>query len=164
MFSFSAFPLTIFHVIGALAATVFVTLSGFSIFCRMFTDQAIPGWTSHILTGSFFGALNALGISVLGEYVIRIYDQVRGRPQYVVDRKVNFSPAGEAGDAADDGPYVELLEQTAQLLKEGTIPEAQPGQEERRNRCPRGQSAVGDSRSAGLTCWPPPLSREARQV
>ena len=58
--------------------------------CRLFTDLAIPGWTSHILSASFFGALNALGISMLGEYVIRIYDQVRGRPLYVIDRVVEF--------------------------------------------------------------------------
>ena len=95
MFSFSSFPLAIFHVIGVVAATVFVGLGGFSIFCKLFTDLAIPGWTSHILTGSFFGALNALGISILGEYVIRIYDQVRGRPLYIVDRTVNFRPRAD---------------------------------------------------------------------
>ena len=49
-----------------------------------------------MLVGSFFGALNALGISILGEYVIRIYDQVRGRPLYLVDRTVNMhSPTGD---------------------------------------------------------------------
>ena len=45
LFSFSSFPLTIFHVIGAVAAMVFVGLGGFSVFCRLFTNQAIPGWT-----------------------------------------------------------------------------------------------------------------------
>ncbi len=126
MFSFSSFPLTIFHAIGALAAAVFVALSGFSIFCKLFTDWAIPGWTSYILTGSFFGALNALGISILGEYVIRIYDQVRGRPQYIVDRTVNFASATESNDTAGDAPYVELMQEATQLLKEGTIPEDRP--------------------------------------
>jgi polyisoprenyl-phosphate glycosyltransferase len=123
MFSFSSFPLTIFHVIGGLAAAVFLSLGGFSIFCKLFTDQAIPGWTSHILTGSFFGALNALGISILGEYVIRIYDQVRGRPQYVVDREVNFTPAAEPDVTPDDAPYVELMEEAMQLLDASTIPD-----------------------------------------
>jgi len=121
MFSFSAFPLMIFHAIGAAAALVFVGLGGFAICCRVFTNQAIPGWTSHILTGSFFGALNALGISILGEYVIRIYDQVRGRPQYVVDRTVNFSLPSQEDDTAADAPYVELVKQAEQLLQEGTM-------------------------------------------
>jgi dolichol-phosphate mannosyltransferase len=95
MFSFSSLPLRVFHAIGLAAAAVFVGLGGYSLFCKLFTDLAIPGWTSHILTGSFFGALNALGISILGEYVIRIYDQVRGRPPYVVDRTVNCEPDRE---------------------------------------------------------------------
>ncbi|MBU4272048.1 MAG: glycosyltransferase family 2 protein [Planctomycetes bacterium] len=142
IFSFSSFPLTIFHFIGTVAAIVFLTLGGWALFCKLFTDLAIPGWTSYMLMGSFFGALNALGISILGEYVIRIYDQVRGRPQYVVDRTVNFATveqaAGWHGHLArapattgetpvpphsGDAPYVELLEQAEQLLQEGTISE-----------------------------------------
>jgi dolichol-phosphate mannosyltransferase len=127
LFSFSTLPLAIFHVIGAAAAVIFLGLSGFALYCRLFTDQAIPGWTSHVLTGSFFGALNALGISILGEYVIRIYDQVRGRPLYLVDRTVNMEsgesvaqPQGHEGDEA----YAELLDEARHLLAAGT---AQPG-------------------------------------
>ncbi len=118
MFSFSSFPLMIFHVIGAVAAMVFFVLGGFSVYCKLFTDQAIPGWTSHILTGSFFGALNALGISILGEYVIRIYDQVRGRPQYVVDRTVNMPRATRdiADDDEEDWLCEELLQEAEHLL------------------------------------------------
>ncbi len=93
IFSFSSFPLSVFGVIGMLALGIFAALSAFSLFCRLFTDLAIPGWTSHILSASFFGALNALGISILGEYVIRIYDQVRGRPIFVVDRTNNVAEA-----------------------------------------------------------------------
>jgi polyisoprenyl-phosphate glycosyltransferase len=143
MFSFSSLPLMIFHWIGAAAAMVFVGLSGFSIFCKLCTDWAIPGWTSHMLTGSFFGAINALGISILGEYVIRIYDQVRGRPAFVVDRLVNFAPevsgtrrvpspnvsgtrrvptSSDTALPTGDEPYAELLDEATQLLDEATIP------------------------------------------
>jgi polyisoprenyl-phosphate glycosyltransferase len=121
MFSFSSFPLTIFHAIGVAAAAVFAGLGAFSIFCKLFTDLAVPGWTSLILVGSFFGALNALGISILGKYVVRIYNQVRGRPQYVVDRTVNFAPAVKPDDTAGDVPYVALLEETMDLIKHGTV-------------------------------------------
>jgi polyisoprenyl-phosphate glycosyltransferase len=122
MFSFSSFPLMIFHVIGGLATAVFVCLGGYSLFCKLFTNLAIPGWTSYILTGSFFGAINALGISILGEYVIRIYDQVRGRPSYVVDRTVNFHPRVHDEPSGDD-PYVGLLAEAARLLKDRAVPE-----------------------------------------
>ena len=89
IFSFSTFPLFVFSVIGYLALLVFLALSAFSIYCRLFTDLAVPGWTSMLLVGSFFGAVNALGISMFGAYVARIYDQVRGRPVYLVERGVN---------------------------------------------------------------------------
>lgn len=152
IFSFSSFPLTIFHFIGAAAALVFLTLGGFALFCKLFTDLAIPGWTSYMLMGSFFGALNALGISILGEYVIRIYDQVRGRPQFVVDRTVNFAstermetlPTGLSrnifDDDIDDEPYVDLLHQAEMLLQEGAISETPP-----KNVAPVVQTNLSDS-------------------
>ncbi|MGC4006457.1 MAG: hypothetical protein QM811_26375 [Pirellulales bacterium] len=90
IFSFSSLPLSMFYAIGVVALAVFCVLSCYALGCRLLTDSAIPGWTSHVLTGSFFGAINALGIAMLGEYVVRIYDQVRNRPLYLVDRLVGF--------------------------------------------------------------------------
>lgn len=102
IFSFSSFPLTIFHGIGIAASIVFVGLAGYSIFCRLFTQWAIPDWTPSVLTGSFFAALNALGFSILGEYVIRVYDQVRNRPTFVVDRTVNFTASRDKEPATSE--------------------------------------------------------------
>jgi len=125
VFSFSAFPLLTFYLIGALAGTVFLGLSGFSLFCKLFTQMAIPGWTSHILTGSFFGALNALGICILGEYVIRIYDQVRARPIYLVDRIVSLRPERPTPSQREfEGEVNQNLEAVERLLPQldGKIP------------------------------------------
>jgi glycosyltransferase involved in cell wall biosynthesis len=126
IFSFSSLPLTIFYLIGYSALAIFLGLAGYSLYCRLFTDLAIPGWTSYILSASFFGALNALGISMLGEYVLRIYDQVRGRPLYVVDRMVNVASRdtslppiplmSRAIIATPSDSAEQLLLQTAELL------------------------------------------------
>jgi polyisoprenyl-phosphate glycosyltransferase len=91
IFSFSSLPLAMFGWIGWISFTMFLAVSGYSVYCKFFTDLAVPGWTSELVTMSFFASLNALGISMLGEYVVRIYDQVRGRPQYLVDRTVNLT-------------------------------------------------------------------------
>jgi dolichol-phosphate mannosyltransferase len=115
MFSFSTFPLAVFYVIGYSALAIFLVLAAYSLYCRLFTDLAIPGWTSHILSASFFGALNALGISILGEYVARIYDQVRGRPVYVVERTVNA-----------DGRHVQNEWHVPEHGNEGRGPSAPP--------------------------------------
>jgi dolichol-phosphate mannosyltransferase len=115
IFSFSSLPLAVFNFLGYAALSVFLALGGYSVCCRLFTAQAIPGWTSHILSASFFGAINALGISMLGEYVIRIYDQVRGRPLYLVDRTVNLSEPRQASaqsseqDDTDEGLSTDVL-------------------------------------------------------
>lgn len=90
IFSFSSFPLTMFYLIAASSLGIFLALIGFALYHRIVTGLAIPGWTSTVMTASFFGALNALGIGILGEYVIRIYDQVRSRPLFIVDRRVNM--------------------------------------------------------------------------
>ncbi len=89
IFSFSSFPLTLFYGIAAVSSVVCLTSVGFVLYHKALTGFAIPGWASIITTASFFGALNAFGISVLGEYVIRISDQVRARPIYVTDEVRN---------------------------------------------------------------------------
>jgi dolichol-phosphate mannosyltransferase len=101
LFSFSSVPLAIFYLIAALSAVMFVAFGGFTLYHRLVTGLAIPGWTSTILTACFFGALNALGIAILGEYVMRVYDQVRGRPVFIVDRAVNLTDdaAGPSGSS-----------------------------------------------------------------
>jgi polyisoprenyl-phosphate glycosyltransferase len=123
VFSFSTFPLAIFSLIGYSALALFAALSCYSLFCRLFTGLAVPGWTSHVLIGSFFGAVNALGISMLGEYVARIYDQVRGRPTYLVDRAVNLQSSAEPAATMvrvaeeQDAAYEQLLADSTELLQ-----------------------------------------------
>ncbi|WP_437204445.1 glycosyltransferase family 2 protein [Planctomicrobium sp. SH664] len=91
IFSFSAFPLTAFYVIAFLSFVACVGTVGFSLYHKLVTGLAIPGWASLTIVSSLFGALNAMGIGILGEYAIRIYDQVRARPSFIVARAVNFN-------------------------------------------------------------------------
>ncbi|MEZ6125916.1 MAG: glycosyltransferase family 2 protein [Planctomycetaceae bacterium] len=105
VFSFSSFPLTLFYGIAALSGLVCSAATVFVLYHRMVTSDAVPGWTSTIITASFFGALNALGICVLGEYVIRIYDQVRSRPVYLTRNRVQQSTiADRFGSSANHEP------------------------------------------------------------
>lgn len=89
IFSFSTVPLTLFYMVAALSCLVFVGLTSFTLYQKLWTGDASPGWASGLMTASFFGMLNALGIAVLGEYVVRIFDQVRARPQFIVERTQN---------------------------------------------------------------------------
>jgi len=132
LFSFSTFPLMLFHGIALMAGVVFLALAGYALFARLATDWAVPGWTTHVLVGSFFGALNALGIGVLGEYVLRIHDQVRYRPLYVVDRRVNLTEDPMFDDEMLDNLLDDLYddELTAKdALVEQLVGEASEGRE-----------------------------------
>lgn len=102
IFSFSSMPLSIFYVIAGLSLVACLGVAGFALYHKLFTGLAIPGWASTTIIGSFFGALNALGIGILGEYAIRIYDQVRARPHYIIARTTELR-RGRGGEAIEAG-------------------------------------------------------------
>jgi dolichol-phosphate mannosyltransferase len=53
--------------------------------------EAIPGWASTLTAILFLGGLQLLMLGVLGEYVGRIYEEVKGRPYYIVAEKINVA-------------------------------------------------------------------------
>jgi len=91
IFSFSIIPLRMFVFLGviislgtfgyALYLLAFIVLS----FLVPSVHYVVPsGWTEIILVMLFLGGVNLLGIGILGEYLGRVYDEVKGRPNYVV--------------------------------------------------------------------------------
>lgn len=111
LFSFSAAPLSLFYLFAAVSLLVCLGGSSFCLYYKLIAGAATPGWTSTVLVASFFGAINALGIAVLGEYIVRIYDQVRGRPKFIVARETSRRAAESLPAAAiPDRDLRELLE------------------------------------------------------
>ncbi len=91
MFSFSRVPLLAFYGLAIFSALIGTLCFGWAVFHKLFTGQAVPGWASITTMSAFFGAVNSLGIAILGEYVARIYDQVRQRPTYLVQDSRNIA-------------------------------------------------------------------------
>ena len=56
---------------------------------RLFTTNAIVGWASTIVSITFIGGTILITLGVIGEYVARIYDEVKQRPIYVVRSTTN---------------------------------------------------------------------------
>ncbi|MBF0277214.1 MAG: glycosyltransferase family 2 protein [SAR324 cluster bacterium] len=58
--------------------------------------NTIRGWTSTLVTILFLGGVQLFTVGIIGEYLSRMYDDLKGRPLYVIDEELNFdSSAGE---------------------------------------------------------------------
>ena len=86
IFSFSYLPLIIFRVLGILALIVSFFLASYTLYHKLISGLAVTAWASNLITIIFFGGLNLFGIGIIGEYISRIYNEVRGRPKYIIDR------------------------------------------------------------------------------
>jgi dolichol-phosphate mannosyltransferase len=75
-----------FSVIIGLALILYVFIAKFSN-----VIHTVPGWASTIISLVFFGGVQLMTIGVLGEYIGSIFDEVKGRPEYIIDRKMNFT-------------------------------------------------------------------------
>ncbi len=89
--SFSYIPLKIASLLGFLVS-LFSFL--YLIFVLMqkwfFPADIVPGWTSIVAVLLVFNGIVLILLGVIGEYIGRIYDEVRNRPLYIVDKKVNL--------------------------------------------------------------------------
>lgn len=89
--SFSFFPLRMATGLGFIvSAGAFLGLL-FSLYLRFFTDRTIHGWTSLMVVVLFLGGVQLLSLGVIGEYLGRMFDEVRQRPLYFVSRRAGLS-------------------------------------------------------------------------
>ena len=99
--SFSALPLRLSLVFGALLLLLGVALGVYGVISFLTGRYVVPGWTSILVIQSLIGGASLLGVGIVGEYVGRIYEAVKGRPLYIVSRAVNMvnqePPGGQNG-------------------------------------------------------------------
>lgn len=83
-FSFSYRPLQLASLLGFAASMIAFLLAAFLALLKLTHGIPLTGWTSLIVAVLFVGGVQLITLGILGEYVGRIYDEVRGRPAYVV--------------------------------------------------------------------------------
>lgn len=81
---FSIFPLRVLTLIGFIFSTASFLYGLYSLYIRFFTELAIPGWTSIMAGIYFLGGLQLAAIGICGEYIGKIFLQVKGRPTYLI--------------------------------------------------------------------------------
>jgi dolichol-phosphate mannosyltransferase len=90
LISFSSRPLFVMSIAGFVLAGLSFLLGAWYVFQKLAGIDLTPGLSTTVLVVSFFAGVQLLGLGLIGEYVGRIYDEVKRRPMYIVDRKVNF--------------------------------------------------------------------------
>lgn len=86
--SFSTVPLRAITVLGFAAGLLSIVALFWVLATRMFTESAVPGWASILLPLLFIGSVQLLCLGILGEYLAKIYAEVKNRPKYHVEQRV----------------------------------------------------------------------------
>ena len=89
--SFSYKPLTYVSVIGFVVASASF-LAGMRLIILKFTQESIdvPGWASIMVAVLFIGGVQLISVGILGQYIARIYDEVKQRPKFVIKRTIGL--------------------------------------------------------------------------
>lgn len=90
--SFSVAPLRAITLLGFSVALACVALAGWALLVKLTSFHAVPGWASTILPIYFLGGVQLLCAGVLGEYVGKIYMEIKRRPRFFIER-VEETPA-----------------------------------------------------------------------
>lgn len=86
IFSFSTFPIRLITYFGIAIAACSFLYGAVIIFAKLFFDQGIPGYASIMSVVLFLGGMNFIFIGIIGEYVGRIFTEVKNRPLYLVEK------------------------------------------------------------------------------
>jgi dolichol-phosphate mannosyltransferase len=97
IFAFSTVPLRAATFVGLLAIAAAAVFSGIAVYQRIVLKHSPVGFTATIVVVTFLSGVNLCFLGVIGEYVGRIYEQVKARPMYVVGSVTRGDPTDGTG-------------------------------------------------------------------
>jgi glycosyltransferase involved in cell wall biosynthesis len=86
--AFSSFPLHFVTLAGGIFLIVSVVLGVQTLYLKL-AGRAVSGFATVILLELIIGSLLMISLGIIGEYLARIYEEVKGRPRYVVTESIN---------------------------------------------------------------------------
>ena len=88
---FSTKPLKMVGGLGMLSIFISFIILIYSILSYILRwNNITPGWASIMVAVTFFAGVQLLSIWIMSEYIGRIYDESKSRPQYIIDKKINI--------------------------------------------------------------------------
>jgi glycosyltransferase involved in cell wall biosynthesis len=100
--SFSVLPLRFATYLGMFISACSVGVAIWAIVGKFVLHNTVPGWSAEVVLVSLLAAVQLLMIGVLGEYIGRIYEQVKARPIYIVGDRVNASRRPDEDELDDE--------------------------------------------------------------
>ena len=88
--SFSSKPLTLAIRLGFVTICAGILGGSYMLYLKLFTNTQIPGLTAVLLSIVVFSGVQILLIGVVGEYIARIFEEIKGRPLYLVAETINI--------------------------------------------------------------------------
>lgn len=86
--AFSNLPLRWAFYIGLIFGLSSLALLGHVFYVKYITNDAVPGWATTTVSVLFLGGIQLVGIGILGEYIGRIFEEIKHRPLYLVARHI----------------------------------------------------------------------------
>lgn len=88
--SFSIKPLRFIFTLGVLMFFVSLFLLGYAGYVKLY-GNTVPGWTSLMFTVLFLGGIQLFCIGIVGEYIGKIYSEVKERPRYIIEKDTHIN-------------------------------------------------------------------------
>jgi glycosyltransferase involved in cell wall biosynthesis len=86
--SFSTVPMKLVLWFGIFNFVFAMGITAWVLVCKLF-GLTVQGWTSIVLPMTFFSGSNMIAIGLIGEYVGKIYEEVKSRPRYIIESILN---------------------------------------------------------------------------
>ena len=94
VFAFSVIPLRIATLLGAIAVSVSALFALYSLFAKFFLNRSPQGFTALVFLITFLSGMLLFSLGIIGEYVGRIYEEIKARPLYVVSKVIHGAAFG----------------------------------------------------------------------
>lgn len=106
-------PLRIWTYVGGGVAALAMVYAAFLVGQTLLVGRDVPGYASLMVAVLLFGGLNLVSLGVIGEYLGRVYTEVKGRPLYIVSEAAGFGADGVEPTARRQRPAPEPMRLTA---------------------------------------------------
>ena len=87
LISFSSIPLRIISLLGFLAAGLSSLVGLYALLRWGIVGDTVKGWTTLIILNTGMGGLILIGLGIVGEYISRIYIEIKKRPHFIIERE-----------------------------------------------------------------------------